>query len=107
MAHLEAYKAATDSKLQEKDASLSKTKEESAFQRHTISDLKNQLNQLQSEMEEQEMDKQDDLEQLLQDFDTDPNDDVSEEDSDDGGHEFNDVSGEQPTFNSYRDEYCL
>jgi chromosome segregation ATPase len=67
LAHLEAYKAASDSKLQEKDAALSKTKEESAFQRHTISDLKNQLYQLQSEMEEQEMDKRDDLEQLLQD----------------------------------------
>jgi hypothetical protein len=47
------------------------------------------------------------LEQLLQDFDTEPNDDVSEEDSDDGGHEFNDEPGEQPTFESHRDEYCL
>lgn len=52
LAHLEAYKAAADSKLKEKDSSLSKVKEESAFQRHSISDLKNQLYQLQTELED-------------------------------------------------------
>eukprot|EP00339_Tiarina_fusa_P012716 CAMPEP_0117003322 /NCGR_PEP_ID=MMETSP0472-20121206/4680_1 /TAXON_ID=693140 ORGANISM="Tiarina fusus, Strain LIS" /NCGR_SAMPLE_ID=MMETSP0472 /ASSEMBLY_ACC=CAM_ASM_000603 /LENGTH=1783 /DNA_ID=CAMNT_0004703931 /DNA_START=212 /DNA_END=5560 /DNA_ORIENTATION=+ len=67
LAHLEAYKAASDSKLREKDAQLSKVKEESAFQRHSISDLKNQLYQLQTEMEDQEMEKRDDFEQILAD----------------------------------------
>ena len=61
---LQGYKSVAGTKLREKDAQLSKTKEESAFQRHTISDLKNQLYQLQSELEEQEFDKRDDLERL-------------------------------------------
>ena len=67
LANLEAHKTASDSKLKEKDAQLSKVKEESAFQRHTISDLKNQLYQLQNDLEEREMDKRDDFDQLLAD----------------------------------------
>jgi hypothetical protein len=47
------------------------------------------------------------LEQLLQDFDTDPNDDGSEAESSDDADEFNDDSGEQPTFESHTGEYCL
>ena len=75
LAHLEAYKAAADSKLKEKDASLSKVKEESAFQRHTISDLKNQLYQLQTELEDAQQNEghttsrgpQEEMAQLLKD----------------------------------------
>eukprot|EP00934_Nitzschia_sp_Nitz4_P000179 Nitzschia sp. Nitz4//scaffold481_size5438//445//4998//NITZ4_009224-RA/size5438-processed-gene-0.2-mRNA-1//-1//CDS//3329552871//179//frame0 len=51
-AQLEAFKTAADAKLQDKEAALSKVKEESAFQRHNISDLKNQLYQLQSELDD-------------------------------------------------------
>lgn len=51
---LEAFKKSSEMKLKEKDAALSKVKEESAFQRHTISGLKNDLYQLQSELDELE-----------------------------------------------------
>ena len=64
---LEAWKMSTESKAKDKDAQLSKTKEESAFQRHTISDLKNQLYQLQNEMEEAEDDKKDEWDKLMSD----------------------------------------
>lgn len=75
LAHLEAYKAAADSKLKEKDAALSKVKEESAFQRHSISDLKNQLYQLQTELDDSQQPDgsmiprgiQEDMQQLLAD----------------------------------------
>ena len=66
-AQLEAFKAAADVKLKEKDSHLSKSKEESAFQRHTISDLKNQLYQLQQELDDQELSKRDEFDQLLLD----------------------------------------
>ncbi len=75
LAHLEAYKAAADAKLKEKDASLSKVKEESAFQRHSISDLKNQLYQLQTDLEDAQQNEgrtlsrgsQEEMAQLLMD----------------------------------------
>jgi len=50
----EQYKAAAESKMKQQDAELSKVKEESAFQRHSISDLKNQLYQLQQELDERD-----------------------------------------------------
>lgn len=50
----EQYKAAAESKMKEQDAELSKVKEESAFQRHSISDLKNQLYELQQDLDEQD-----------------------------------------------------
>jgi len=50
----EQYKSAAESKLKQQDVDLSKVKEESAFQRHTISDLKNQLYQLQQELDEKD-----------------------------------------------------
>jgi chromosome segregation ATPase len=49
---LDAYKASSELKLKEKELALSKVKEESAFQRHTISGLKNDLYQLQTELDE-------------------------------------------------------
>jgi chromosome segregation ATPase len=75
LAHLDAYKAAADLKLKEKDAALSKVKEESAFQRHSISDLKNQLYQLQTELEDAQRNEgtmmprgaQEEMQQLLSD----------------------------------------
>ena len=48
----EQYKAAAESKMKEQDTELSKVKEESAFQRHSISDLKNQLYELEQELDE-------------------------------------------------------
>ncbi len=50
----EQYKAAAESKMKQQDTELSKVKEESAFQRHSISDLKNQLYQLQQELDERD-----------------------------------------------------
>jgi chromosome segregation ATPase len=60
----EQYKAAAESKMKQLDSELSKVKEESAFQRHNISDLKNQLYQLQQEMDERDEEDgdEDDLE---------------------------------------------
>jgi DNA repair exonuclease SbcCD ATPase subunit len=57
----EQYKTAAESKLKQQDGDLSKVKEESAFQRHTISDLKNQLFQLQEELDER--DEEDEIEE--------------------------------------------
>eukprot|EP00980_Cylindrotheca_fusiformis_P020312 scaffold7344_cov145-Cylindrotheca_fusiformis.AAC.10 len=66
MAQMEASKAASDLKLKEKDSQLIKIREESNFQRHTISDLKSQLHQLQSELDEsEESNKGGEMEQLL------------------------------------------
>ena len=53
----EQYKAAAEAKMKQQNAELSKVKEESAFQRHSISDLKNQLFQLQQELDEQDEDE--------------------------------------------------
>eukprot|EP00529_Nitzschia_sp_RCC80_P019124 CAMPEP_0113499500 /NCGR_PEP_ID=MMETSP0014_2-20120614/31783_1 /TAXON_ID=2857 /ORGANISM="Nitzschia sp." /LENGTH=512 /DNA_ID=CAMNT_0000393683 /DNA_START=257 /DNA_END=1792 /DNA_ORIENTATION=+ /assembly_acc=CAM_ASM_000159 len=50
----EASKKSSETKLKEKELALSKVKEESAFQRHTISGLKNDLYQLQTELDELE-----------------------------------------------------
>ena len=50
----EQYKAAAESKMKEQDTELSKVKEESAFQRHSISDLKNQLYEIQQELDERD-----------------------------------------------------
>jgi chromosome segregation ATPase len=60
MAVLQSQKIASDSKVGQMQEQLQKTKEESAFQRHTISDLKSQLHQLQNEVEALE-DSNDDL----------------------------------------------
>jgi chromosome segregation ATPase len=65
LAQLEAQKIAADSKIKEKDSQLSKIREESHFQRHTISDLKSQLHQLQSELDESDVDKTDEMGQLM------------------------------------------
>lgn len=66
LAQLEAYKVAADSKLKEKEGQLAKTKEESAFQRHTISDLKSQLHHLQTELDDAEqMNNEEEMEQLI------------------------------------------
>ena len=67
LAHLEAFKLAADSKLKDKDIQVSKTKEESAFQRHTISDLKNELQQLHTELEEREIEKGEEMDRLFSD----------------------------------------
>jgi len=56
----EQYKAAAESKMKQQDEELSKVKEESAFQRHSISDLKNQLYQLQQELDERDEDVEND-----------------------------------------------
>jgi chromosome segregation ATPase len=67
IATMEAWKIGTEQKLKEKDAQLSKIKEESAFQRHTISDLKNQLYQIQTDMEEAQYEKRNEWERLMGD----------------------------------------
>ena len=64
------YKQSTQKGLHERDALMAKQKEESAFQRHTISDLKNQLYTLEtekSEWEEADYDKGQDMEQMVVD----------------------------------------
>ena len=60
----EQYKAAAESKMKQQDAELSKVKEESAFQRHSISDLKNQLFQLQEELDERDKEVENDDDSL-------------------------------------------
>lgn len=52
LAQLESFKSAAENELREKEAAVSKAKEESAYQRHTISEMKNELYQLQNELEE-------------------------------------------------------
>jgi len=49
----------TENRIRGKDSQLSELKEETTFQRHTIADLKNQLYQLQHEIEDAEYDKRD------------------------------------------------
>lgn len=64
------YKQSTQKVLHERDAQMAKNKEESAFQRHTISDLKNQLYSLESEKQEWEdadYDRRQDMEQTVVD----------------------------------------
>lgn len=60
----EQYKAAAESKMKQQDEELSKVKEESAFQRHSISDLKNQLYQLQQELDERDEEVENDEDAL-------------------------------------------
>ena len=43
LAQMEAYKVAADSKLKEKEDQLSKTRQESAYQKMTISELRTQV----------------------------------------------------------------
>jgi chromosome segregation ATPase len=76
----EQYKAAAESKMKQQDTELSKVKEESAFQRHSISDLKNQLYQLQQELDER--DEED--ENRLDDNNDDGDDDLRRPHSDNG-----------------------
>jgi chromosome segregation ATPase len=64
---LEAYKVQTDQKLKEKYELFCKVKEEGAFQRHAISDLKNQLHQLQSDMDDQDFEKRESWDQMVLD----------------------------------------
>lgn len=75
----EQYKAAAESKMKQQDTELSKVKEESAFQRHSISDLKNQLYQLQ-----QELDERDEEQSMLDEENDDDGSDVRRPHSDDG-----------------------
>eukprot|EP00542_Grammatophora_oceanica_P007865 CAMPEP_0194069804 /NCGR_PEP_ID=MMETSP0009_2-20130614/87838_1 /TAXON_ID=210454 /ORGANISM="Grammatophora oceanica, Strain CCMP 410" /LENGTH=1630 /DNA_ID=CAMNT_0038723025 /DNA_START=486 /DNA_END=5378 /DNA_ORIENTATION=+ len=49
----------TEARIRERDAMCHKLKEETSFQRHTIADLKNQLYQLQHEVEEAAYNKRD------------------------------------------------
>jgi len=56
---LETRIKTTENRIREKDSQLSELKEETTFQRHTIADLKNQLYQLQHEIEDAEYDKRD------------------------------------------------
>lgn len=56
---LESRTQSAESRIRERDTQVSKLKEETTFQRHTISDLKNQLYQLQHEIEDAEYDKAD------------------------------------------------
>jgi len=72
----EQYKTAAESKMKQQDTELTKVKEESAFQRHTISDLKNQLYQLQQELDERDEDDE------SRPGDDDDDDDIEEEDGD-------------------------
>jgi len=83
----EQYKAAADSKLKQQAADLTKVKEESAFQRHSISDLKNQYYQLQQELDER--DEEDEVlnqQQRNVDADDDDEGDLRRPHSDDGRH---------------------
>jgi chromosome segregation ATPase len=80
----EQYKAAAESKMKEQDSDLSKVKEESAFQRHSISDLKNQLFQLQQELDERDEDDENRLDEGSNDTDDPDNNDLRRPYSDDG-----------------------
>jgi chromosome segregation ATPase len=78
----EQYKAAAESKMKQQDAELSKVKEESAFQRHSISDLKNQLYQLQQELDERDEEDENRLDD--NNGDNDGDEDLRRPHSDDG-----------------------
>ncbi len=58
---MEARCVSTENRIRERDRQLAKLKEENAFQRHSISDLKNQVYQLQHDIEEAEYDKRDEV----------------------------------------------
>jgi len=58
---MESRGVSVENRIRERDTALSKLKEETSFQRHTIADLKNQLYQLQNEVEEAEYDKKDEV----------------------------------------------
>jgi len=62
---LESRTQSAENRIRERDVQLSKLKEETTFQRHTISDLKNQLYQLQHEIEDAEYDKRDGVDRWL------------------------------------------
>ena len=80
----EQYKAAAESKMKQQDAELSKVKEESAFQRHSISDLKNQLYQLQQELDERDEEDESRLDDNDDDVDGPDDHDLRRPHSDDG-----------------------
>ena len=80
----EQYKAAAESKMKQQDAELSKVKEESAFQRHSISDLKNQLYQLQQELDERDEEDESRLDNNDDDVDGPDDHDLRRPHSDDG-----------------------
>ena len=61
IATLESRGLSAENRLRERDAQVSKLKEDTTFQRHTIADLKNQLYQLQHEIEDAEYDKCDEV----------------------------------------------
>jgi chromosome segregation ATPase len=61
IATMEARMESTENRIRERDGQLAKLKEETTFQRHTIADLKNQLYQLQHEIEDAEYDKRDEV----------------------------------------------
>ncbi|KAI2509974.1 hypothetical protein MHU86_4400 [Fragilaria crotonensis] len=56
---MESRIASTETRIRERDSQVAKLKEETTFQRHSIADLKNQLYQLQHEIEDAEYDKVD------------------------------------------------
>jgi chromosome segregation ATPase len=58
---MDARVSSTETRIRERDGQLVKVKEETTFQRHTIADLKNQLYQLQHEIEDAEYDKRDEV----------------------------------------------
>ena len=58
---MESRGSSSENRIRDRDTSLLKLKEETAFQRHTIADLKNQLYQQQNDIEEAEYDKNDEV----------------------------------------------
>lgn len=58
---LESRVLSAENRIRERDGQLGKLKEETTFQRHAIADLKNQLYQLQHEIEDAEFDKRDEV----------------------------------------------
>ena len=54
---IESRYSSAESRVRERDGQVTKLKEETQFQRHAIADLKNQLYQLQHEIEEAECDR--------------------------------------------------
>jgi len=61
IAAFESRTLSTEKRIQDRDTQVTQLKEENAFQRHTISDLKNQMYQLQSDIEDAQYDKQDEI----------------------------------------------
>lgn len=61
ISEMESRGSSSENRIRDRDTSLMKLKEETAFQRHTIADLKNQLYQLQNDIEEAEYDKNDEV----------------------------------------------